>query len=81
MCSGRRCGAGTCNIPAPAAQAIVKKIRFKRAERDLTNLRKVAAHGLSIGPSPEYPQTLLQIYDPPVMLMCAAIRKFSMRRA
>jgi len=57
-----------CNIPAPAAQAIVKKDSFKRAERDLTNLRKVAAARVINWTEPEYPQTLLQIYDPPVML-------------
>jgi len=57
-----------CNIPAPAAQAVVKKDSFKRAERDLTNLRKVAAARVINWTEPEYPQTLLQIYDPPVML-------------
>src|SRR5260221_2004020 len=57
-----------CNIPAPSAQAIVKKDSFKRAERDLTNLRKVAAARVINWTEPEYPQTLLQIYDPPVML-------------
>ena len=57
-----------CNIPAPAAQAIVKKDSFKRAERDLTNLRKVVAARVINWTEPEYPQTLLQIYDPPVML-------------
>jgi DNA processing protein len=57
-----------CNIPAPSAQAIVKKDSFKRAEKDLTNLRKVAAARVINWTEPEYPQTLLQIYDPPVML-------------
>jgi len=56
-----------CNIRAPSAQAIVKKDSFKRAEKDLTNLRKVAARVIN-WTEPEYPQTLLQIYDPPVML-------------
>ncbi len=54
-----------CNIPAPSAQAIVKKDSFKRAERDLTNL---AAARVINWTEPEYPQTLLQIYEPPVML-------------
>ncbi|HLZ11891.1 MAG TPA: DNA-processing protein DprA [Candidatus Acidoferrum sp.] len=57
-----------CNIPAPSAQAIVKKDSFKRAEKDLANLRKVAAARVINWTEPEYPQTLLQIYDPPVML-------------
>src|SRR5215475_5338048 len=57
-----------CNIPAPSAQAIIKKQSFKRAEKDLTNLRKVAGARVINWTEPEYPQTLLQIYDPPVML-------------
>ena len=52
----------------PSAQAIVKKQSFKRAEKDLTNLRKVAGARVINWTEPEYPQTLLQIYDPPVML-------------
>src|SRR5215468_7420603 len=58
----------SCSIPAPSAQAIVKKQSFKRAEKDLTNLRKVADARVINWTEPEYPQTLLQIYDPPVML-------------
>src|SRR5262249_8664606 len=57
-----------CNIPAPSAEAIVKKQSFKRAERDLASLRKVDAARVINWTEPEYPQTLLQIYDPPVML-------------
>src|SRR5260221_2483964 len=57
-----------CNIPARSAHAIVKKASYKRGERDLTNRRKVAAARVINGTEPEYPQTLLQIYDPPVML-------------
>jgi DNA processing protein len=56
------------NLPAPSAQAIVKKQSFKRAEKDLANLRKVAAARVINWTDPEYPQTLLQIYDRPVML-------------
>src|SRR5882672_9472594 len=50
-----------------SAQAIVKKASFKRAEKDLSNLRKVAGARVINWTEPEYPQTLLQIYDPPVM--------------
>src|SRR5579859_5128344 len=57
-----------CNLPAPSAQAIFKKQAFKRAEKDLTNLRKVAGARIVNWTEPAYPQTLLQIYDPPVML-------------
>src|SRR5215468_6460737 len=58
----------SCSIPAPSAQAIVKKQSLKRAEKDLTNLRKVVGARVINWTEPEYPQTLLQIYDPPVML-------------
>ena len=57
-----------CNLPAPSAQAIFKKQSFKRAEKDLSTLRKVAGARIINWTEPEYPQTLLQIYDPPVML-------------
>jgi len=57
-----------CNLPSPSAQAIVKKQSFKRAERELANLRRVATARIINWTEPEYPQTLLQIYDPPVML-------------
>jgi DNA processing protein len=57
-----------CNLPAPAAQAIFKKQAFKRAEKELTHLQKVPAARIINWSEPEYPQTLRQIYDPPVML-------------
>jgi len=57
-----------CNLPAPSAQAIVKKQSFERAEKDLANLRKMATARVINWTEPEYPQTLLQICDPPVML-------------
>ncbi len=58
----------SCNLPAQAAQAIVKKESFKRAEKELDGVRKIANCRLLNWTEPEYPQTLLQIYDPPVLL-------------
>jgi DNA processing protein len=57
-----------CHLPAQTTQAIVKKQAFKRAEKELANVRKIAGCGLLNWTDPEYPQTLLQIYDPPVLL-------------
>ncbi len=58
----------SCHLPAPVVQAIVKKEAFKRAEKELTGVRKIAGCALLNWTEPEYPQTLLQIYDPPVLL-------------
>lgn len=60
-------GIESCNVPAPAAQAIFKKQMFWRAEKEVDALRKVGGK-LVNWKDPEYPQSLLQIYDPPVML-------------
>jgi len=60
-------GIESCNVPAPAAQAIFKKQMFWRAEKELDALRKVGGK-LVNWKDPEYPQSLLQIYDPPVIL-------------
>ena len=60
-------GIEACNVPAPAAQAIFKKQLFWRAEKEVDALRKIGAK-LVNWMEPEYPQALLQIYDPPVML-------------
>lgn len=57
-----------CHLPAEVAQAIVKKKAFLRAEKELTGVRKIARCTLLNWTEPEYPQTLLQIYDPPVLL-------------
>jgi len=56
-----------CNVPAPTAQAIFKKQLFWRAEKEVDTLRKIGGK-LVHWKEPEYPQALLQIYDPPVML-------------
>jgi DNA processing protein len=58
----------SCNLPAQVAQAIVKKESFKRAEKELDAVRKISNCKLLNWTDPEYPQTLLQIYDPPVLL-------------
>jgi DNA processing protein len=57
----------SCNIPAPVAQAIVKKESFKRAEKELLAIRNIPSCSLLNWTDPEYPQNLLQIYDPPVL--------------
>ncbi len=58
----------SCNLPAQAAQAMVKKESFKRAEKELDGVRKITNCRLLNWTEPEYPRTLLQIYDPPVLL-------------
>jgi len=60
-------GIEACHVPAPAAQAIFKKQLFWRAEKEVDALRKIGGR-LVNWKEPEYPQALLQIYDPPVML-------------
>src|SRR3984893_15561901 len=58
----------SCHLPAQVSQAIVKKESFKRAEKELAGIQKIAGCSLLNWTEPEYPQTLLQIYDPPVLL-------------
>ena len=60
-------GIEACNVPAPAAQAIFRKQLFWRAEKEADALRKLGAKLLNWR-EPLYPQALLQIYDPPVLL-------------
>ena len=57
-----------CRLPAPVAQAVFKKQSFKRAEKELALTRRMERCQLLNWTDPEYPQTLLQIYDPPVLL-------------
>jgi DNA processing protein len=57
-----------CSLPTAVAQAIFKKEAFRRAEKELAAVRRIAGCRLLNWTEPEYPQTLLQIYDPPVML-------------
>jgi DNA processing protein len=58
----------SCNLPGPVVQSIAKKESFKRAEKELDGVRKIANCRLLNWTEPEYPQNLLQIYDPPVLL-------------
>jgi DNA processing protein len=57
-----------CRLPAPVAQAVFKKQSFKRAEKELAQTQRIDRCRLLNWTEPEYPQTLLEIYDPPVML-------------
>jgi DNA processing protein len=57
-----------CQLPAEPAQALVKKKAFARAEKELAGIRKIPCCSLLNWTEPEYPQNLLQIYDPPVLL-------------
>jgi DNA processing protein len=57
-----------CHLPASVAQAVFKKEAFKRAEKELAAVRRISGCRLLNWTEPKYPQTLLQIYDPPVML-------------
>jgi DNA processing protein len=57
----------SCRVPAPVAQSIFKKQTFWRAEKEVAAIRRIGCRTLHWR-EPEYPQSLLQIYDPPVML-------------
>jgi DNA processing protein len=56
-----------CNLPSPTAQAIFKKQTFWRAEKEVAAIRQIGCQ-LVNWKEPEYPQALLQIYDPPILL-------------
>src|SRR6202171_1867663 len=58
----------SCRLPARVAQAVFRKESFKRAEKELAGIRAIAGCRIINWTDPEYPQTLLQIYDPPVLL-------------
>jgi DNA processing protein len=58
----------SCHLPAQVAQSILNKEAYKRASKELDGVRKIAGCSLLNWTEPEYPQTLLQIYDPPVLL-------------
>src|SRR5256885_14518182 len=57
-----------CRLPAMVAQAVHKKQSFKRAEKELASTQKIDRCRLLNWTEPEYPPSLLQIYDPPVLL-------------
>jgi DNA processing protein len=76
------------NLPAAVAQALFKKEAFKRAEKELAAVQRIGCR-LVNWTEPEYPRTLLEIYDPPVLLYvrgdlqvlnCAAIGIVGTRR-
>jgi len=58
----------SCHLPAQVAQALAKKESFKRAEKELAGIQKIAGCTLLNWTEPEYQQWLLQIYNPPVLL-------------
>jgi len=45
----------------------INKEAFKRAEKELAGIRNIPGCRLLNWTEPEYPQKLLQIYDPPVL--------------
>jgi DNA processing protein len=57
-----------CHLPSSVTQAVFKRQSFKRAEKELALTRRIDHCRLLNWTEPEYPQTLLQIYDPPVLL-------------
>ncbi|HXC34000.1 MAG TPA: DNA-processing protein DprA [Verrucomicrobiae bacterium] len=56
-----------CQLPAAPAQAIQNKRMHKDAEAELEQVRKLGCRLLNWD-EPEYPQRLLEIYDPPPLL-------------
>jgi len=56
-----------CHLPAAPAQAIQSKRAHKDAEEELAQVRKLGCRLLNWD-EPEYPQRLLEIYDPPPLL-------------
>lgn len=58
----------SCHIQREAVEGLLKKKAFPRAEKELAGILKIAGCSLLNWTEPEYPQTLLQIYDPPVLL-------------
>jgi DNA processing protein len=57
----------SCSLPARVAQAIHNMDAFKRAEKELAGVRNIPGCRLLNWAEPEYPQTLLQISNPPVL--------------
>ena len=63
-----RAGLEACHLPSETAEAVLRRKAFPRAEKELAAVQKIAGCLLLNWTEPEYPQTLLQIYDPPVLL-------------
>src|SRR6202047_5421571 len=57
----------SCRLPAAPAQAIHSRRSHKDAEEELARVRKLGCRLLNWD-EPEYPQRLLEIYDPPPLL-------------
>src|SRR5215470_15894906 len=57
-----------CHLPSETSEAVLKRKAFPRAEKELAAVRKIEGCKLLNWTEPEYPQNLLQIYDPPVLL-------------
>lgn len=57
-----------CELPAATAQTVAKKEGFRRAEKEVAALRSIPNAHLINWTESDFPQTLLQIYDPPVLL-------------
>jgi len=55
------------SLPARVAQAVFNHEAFKRAEKELAAVKNISGCRLINWTEPEYPQNLLQIYDPPVL--------------
>ena len=81
-------GLEACHLPAAVAQALVKKEALPRAEKELASVQRTGCRLVNWA-EPEYPRTLLEIYDPPVLLYvrgdvrvlnCAAIGIVGTRR-
>jgi len=56
-----------CRLPSAPAHAIQSRQAHKDAEEELTRIRKLGCLLLNWD-EPEYPQRLLEIYDPPPLL-------------
>lgn len=58
----------SCELPAQVAQSVFKKEAFERAEKEQKAAGNIDRCRLINWTEPAYPQTLLQIYDPPGLL-------------
>src|ERR1019366_4753144 len=56
-----------CHLPVKPARAIHSKLAHKDAEAEVERVRELGCRVLN-GDEPEYPQRLLEIYDPPPLL-------------
>ncbi len=56
-----------CHLPVKPTRAIHSKVAHKEAEAEVARVRKLGCRVLNWD-EPEYPQRLLEIYDPPTLL-------------